>query len=290
MPADFVDTHVHFYDWSEEDRGLTWGWLTPEFVHPVLGNIDGLKARRYTAEEFGAESRFSDVSKVVHVQAALGTEDPVVETAWLQEMYEEHGLPHAIVADASLQSDGVAEVLERHSEFANVRGIRDFGEGDYLTDPAFHRGYALLEQYDWVCDLDCLWEDFPKARALAEQTPGITMVLDHAGFPQERTDEYFQNWRAALHDLAEASNVVVKISGLGMCDPEWTTDSLRPWVFECIEAFGVERAFLGTNWPVDRLFSSYSDVVAAYRELIAELSEDEQQQLLSGTAERIYRI
>lgn len=287
---DFVDTHVHYFDWREADRGLTWSWLAPEAMHPILGDINGMKSQRFTAEEFRAESRFSNVSKCVHVQAALGTEDPVVETAWLQEMADDHGFPDAIVADASLQDPDVDRVLERHSEFRNMRGIRDFGQGDYLVDPAFHRGYAHLEKYGWVCDLDCFWENFHKARALAEQFPNIVLVLDHAGFPQERTDEYFANWSRALHDLAGADNVVVKISGLGMRDERWTVDSLRPWVHECLEAFGTDRAFFGTNWPLDRLYSSYTDVISAYRELVTEFTDDEQRALLAGNAERVYRI
>lgn len=287
---EFVDTHVHFFDWNQTTRGLTWSWLEPDAIHPILGDIDGMKSRRYTAQEFAAESRFSQVSKCVHVQAALGTDDPVIETAWLQEMADEHGFPDAIVADASLQSPSVGSVLERHSEYPNVRGIRDFGEGDYLVDPAFHRGYARLERYGWVCDLDGRWENFHDARALAEAFPTITMVLDHAGFPQERTEDYFSRWKAALYELAGAENVVVKISGLGMRDERWTVDSLRPWVHECLEAFGTKRSLFGTNWPLDRLYSSYTDVVAAYRTLVSEFSEHEQRALLAGNAERTYRI
>ena len=67
-------------------------------------------------------------------------------------------------------------------------------------------------------------------------------------------------WKRELQHLAGAPNVTIKISGLGMCDPKWTVESIRPWVMTCIEAFGVERSFFGTNWPVDRLYSSYPDV------------------------------
>jgi predicted TIM-barrel fold metal-dependent hydrolase len=84
--------------------------------------------------------------------------------------------------------------------------------------------------------------------------------------------------------------VVIKISGLGMCDNDWTVDSIRPWVMACIEIFGVERSFFGTNWPVDRLYSSYPDVVSAYAEIIKGFSPDEQVALFSGNAERIFRI
>ena len=97
-------------------------------------------------------------------------------------------------------------------------------------------------------------------------------------------------WKRELTSLAEAPNVVIKISGLGMGDHDWTVDSFRPWVLTCIETFGVERSFFGTNWPVDRLYSSYGDVLDAYEEIIKGFSRDEQVALFSGNAERIFRV
>jgi predicted TIM-barrel fold metal-dependent hydrolase len=93
-----------------------------------------------------------------------------------------------------------------------------------------------------------------------------------------------------METVAGAPNAVCKISGLGMCDNRWTVDSLRPWVLTCIEAFGVERSFFGTNWPVDRLYSSYGDVVDAYAEIVAELTPAEQEAVFSANASRIFRI
>ena len=66
--------------------------------------------------------------------------------------------------------------------------------------------------------------------------------------------------------------MVIKISGLGLRDNDWTVDSFRPWVLTCIETFGVERSFFATNWPVDRLYSSYGDVVEAYATIISGLT------------------
>jgi predicted TIM-barrel fold metal-dependent hydrolase len=284
----FVDTHVHFYDLKHP--ALRWVWLEPDFVHPNLGDIDPLKAQRYAVDEFVAETRFQNVAKVIHVQAALGSPDPVEETRWLQRFVDRTGLPQGIVAEAWLARPDVAEMLERHSEFPNLRGIRDFGDGDYLTDPAWKRGYALLERFNLVCCLDSNPDAYGKARALADETPGVTLCLDHCGLPSARDREYFERWRRGIRDLAAAENVVVKISGLGMFDHRWTADSIRPWVLECIDAFGVERSFFGTNWPVDRLYSSYGDVVAAYAELIKDFSPEEQVALFAKNAERIFRI
>ena len=284
----FVDTHIHY--WDLKDPVLHYAWLQPDWIHPVLGNIDGLKVLRYTADEYIAETRFHNVSKAVHVQAAIGIADPVEETKWLQEQADRTGFPHGIVGHCDLAADDAGDVLARHLEYANFRGVRDFGQGDFLADPAWRRGYGLLAENDLVFCMDVLWHDMGRARKLAEEYPGVTLCVDHAGFPRERTDAYFADWQKGMHEIAGAENVVVKISGLGMCDNEWTVDSLRRWVLGCIEAFGVERSFFGTNWPVDRLYSSYPDVVDAYEALIADFSDAERKALFSENAERVFRI
>ncbi len=128
------------------------------------------------------------------------------------------------------------------------------------------------------------------ARRLADRYPEIVLCIDHASYPRQRDDEYFETWRTGIRLLAGAPNVVIKISGLGMVDHEWTVESLRPWVDTCIEAFGIDRSFFGTNWPVDRLYSSYGDVLDAYAELISDLTEKEQRALFYENAQRIFRL
>jgi predicted TIM-barrel fold metal-dependent hydrolase len=284
----FVDTHVHFYDLKNED--LRYSWLERDWAHPIFGDFDSLKALRYDADCYIAETRFANVSKVVHIQAALGTEDPVKETEWLEKMADRTGSPHAIVAHSDLSAPDVESELERHAAFSRVRGIRDFGQGDYLLDPAWQRGFALLEKFGMTLDLDCSWEDMGKAREVADRKPGIPVVLDHAGFPTSRTDEYFRSWQAGLRELAKAENTTCKISGLGMYDQRWTVDSIRRWVMGCIEAFGVQRCVFGTNWPVDRLFSSYDPVIDAYAKVISGFSQNEKDALFFRNAEHLYRI
>jgi predicted TIM-barrel fold metal-dependent hydrolase len=148
----------------------------------------------------------------------------------------------------------------------------------------------MLAELGLVCCDDPLVEHMPAMAKLAGRHPGVTLVIDHAGFPRRRDAEYFEEWRAGMRALAAAPSTVVKISGLGMCDHSWTVDSLRPWVLACIEDFGVERSFFGTNWPVDRLYSSYGDVLDAYAQIVAELSPDEQHALFTGNAKRVFRL
>ena len=286
---DFVDTHVHFWDLQHPD--LHYAALQPDWTHPQIGpRWHKLKTDNFVAEDYIAETRDANVRKAVHVQATMGIKDRVKETEWVQHAADRTGFPLAIVVHSNLKMPEIEKELLRHCEYPNVRGIRDFSEGDYLVDPSFHRGYALLERSNLVASLNVEWEEMLKMRDLALKFPNIMAVLDHTGFPKERTDEYFRNWQKGISDLAEAENVVCKISGLGMCDWDWTVDSIRPWVLHCIEAFGPDRCMFATNWPVDRLFSTYDVLIDAYTEIIADFSDDEQAAMFSGNAERLYRF
>ena len=290
MPKpEFVDAHVHFYDMGHPE--LFYAHWQPDEDHPVLGaQTRKLAARNWLAEDFIDVSRDSNVTKAVHVQAAIGSPDPVTETEWLQEAADRTGFPHAIVAYADLRDPGVEAVLERHCESPNMKGVRDFSYGDYLVAPDFHRGYALMEKYDLIASIAAQWPDMEKLRDLAARFPNTVIVIDHTGGPMERTPEYFNNWKQGMQTASEAENVICKISGLGMGDHNWTVDSIRPYVLHCIETFGVDRSLFATNWPVDSLWSDYDTIVSAYDEITADFTATERQALFSANTERLYRI
>ena len=285
---EFIDTHIHF--WNLQHPDLRYEHLQPGFKHPVIKEYQKLREFNYEAEDYLEETRNSNVIKAIHVQAAIGSKDPVKETEWLQQTADLKGVPHAIVAYSDLKSPTVEAELNRHCQYANVRGIRDFSYGNYLTDPGFHRGFALLGKYNLVASLDVKWEDMGKLRALAEKFSNIPIVLDHCGFPLERTPDYFKKWAEGISNLSKAKNVICKISGLGMADPTWTVESIRPWILHCIESFGSNRCLFATNWPVDKLRSTYDDVINAYTEILEAFDQDQQKDMFSKNAERIYRI
>ena len=286
---EFVDAHVHFYDMCHPE--LFYAHWQPDVVHPVLGTqTRKLAERNWLAEDFIAVSRDSNVTKAVHVQAAIGSADPVKETEWLQAAADRTGFPHAIVAYADLRDPDIEAVLERHCEYPNMRGVRDFSYGDYLVESDFHRGYALMEKYGLVASIAAQWQDMEKLRDLAASFPNTVIVIDHAGGPMERTQEYFDHWKQGMRTAAEAENIICKISGLGMGDHNWTVESIRPYVLHCIETFGVGRSLFATNWPVDSLWSGYNTIVNAYDEITQDFTEGERRALFSANTERLYRI
>ena len=284
----FVDTHFHLHDMKHPT--LRYGWLEPDAVHGFLPDTDPLKAQRYRIKDYIAEIRFSNVPKAIHVQAAVNTPDPVDETAWLQAFADETGYPQGIVAECHLARPDAAAVLERHLQYPNVRGIRNFGEGNYLVDPAWRKGFAELATRNLVYCLDTRIERADDVFDLARTFPETIICVDHCAIPMARDAGSFKRWRAAIDTMAKSPNVVMKVSGLGMNDPLWTVDSIQPYVLGSIEAFGVDRIVFGTNWPVDRMYSSYPDVVNAYAAIIAGFPRDDQVKMFSGNAERIFRI
>jgi predicted TIM-barrel fold metal-dependent hydrolase len=289
-----VDTHVHFWQRRNPDPGMAWVWLDDDFDHPVLGNIDAIKMLAYDIDGVWAEARFADVSGFVHVQAAIGSVDPVQETRWLTRMRENSSVPFTIIAHADLGTDEAITQLDGHGESPYFVGVRDFmaepmlAAGDIL--PQYERSLAVMAERNLVFDLDCEWPNMKAARDLAIRHPDLQVVLQHIGFPRSRDDEYFANWRDGMRTLAEAENITCKISGLAMTDPLFTADSLRRWIDTPLEVFGPDRCVLGSNWPVDRLYSSYDVIMDIYRERLSGYSEADQHKVLSENAASIYRL
>lgn len=126
---------------------------------------------------------------------------------------------------------------------------------------------------------------------IAARWPTVTVALTHACLPLERTSAQRAEWSEAMRGLGERPNIVCKISAVaGASDPDWTIESIRPWILGCVEAFGPDRCMLGSNWPVDRQFSTYPRLIDAYRHVLAELDPVERAAVMSGTARRVYRI
>ena len=290
----FVDTHVHFYDMKHPT--LYYGDWQPDRDHPnpMLGSQTRILGQKnYLSSDFIKESSAEGVIKSVHVQAAIGTPDPVDETEWLQDAYNETGMPNAIIGFVDLKHSAAEMEINRHLAYPNFKGIRDMSSAqdkDYLQNPDFVKGFSLQQKYGLVSSVSVQWQNMPSLKALANDLPDLPIVVDHAGFPAERSPEYFESWRAGMVEASGAENVLCKISGLGMGDQTWTVETIRPYVEACIEVFTPSRCIFATNWPIDSLWSSYGQVISAYRKIVAQYSLAEVTKMFKVNAESLYGI
>jgi predicted TIM-barrel fold metal-dependent hydrolase len=290
-----VDAHQHFWDPTVNDHP----WLRPEARIPFrYGNYDALK-RRYLPPDYRADAAGQNVVGTVYVETEWNPTDPIGETRYANGLAARFGLPGAIVAQAWLDRDDVAEVLAAQAAFPLVRSVRHKPGGGrtpadagptLMSSGRWRRGYAVLERHGLHFDLQTPWWTFGEALALARDFPNTIIVLNHTGLPSDRSEAALQGWHRAMAMLAEAPNVRVKISGLGQPGAPWTVAANRWIVRETIAMFGPERAAFASNFPVDGLCATFAVIFEGFREIVVDLPDAAQARLFAGTASEVYRI
>ena len=294
-----IDAHHHF--WSVKSGNYTW---LENRDHEMLWGFPPDLPREYLPENLAADADQFELAKSVHVQCGYDPTHSANESKWLQSLADtpgSQGYPHAIVGYADFSSPDIGELLSQHCEYKNVRGIRqilnrhknakwNMAEHDYLKDVTWRQNFSLLRKYNLSFDLQIYYQQVDDAISLTQENPDILFILNHAGMPADRDIENINGWNSAIQRLAECPNVVAKISGLGMCDKQWTVESIRPFVLKLIESFGVDRCMFASNFPVDILFSDYQTVWNAYNQITAEFSNEERVKLFHDNAEKYYRI
>lgn len=291
-----LDTHVHFWDRNVSE--LTWPWLESGFRSDrhrwtqSSGDRRALDAQRYTSREFRMETAGVGVVGVVHANCATAETDPSQETAWLDKMARADGWPVAIMGRGDLSSPDGAAALQRHrAASARFRSVRDMKGPSGLDVDACAPALDAAAEMGVAIELRTEPSGFAAFGELADRWPQVTFVLSHAGLPLERTPKTLREWLEAAQALARRPNWVCRISALcGGSDPNWTVASIRPWAEACVATFGFERCMLGTNWPIDRLFGTYDDVVSAMREIFDGHPELERRRLFYGTASEVYGV
>ena len=125
---------------------------------------------------------------------------------------------------------------------------------------------------------------------LANANPGITVYVEHTGMPYDHTPEGLAVWREGMRSLAAAPNVVCKLSGLGNTVPKWTEDSIRPYVLEAIDIFGIDRCMFASNFPTDGAFSTMRTVWEVFFSIAKTFTASERDKLFAANAIRHYRL
>jgi predicted TIM-barrel fold metal-dependent hydrolase len=224
------------------------------------------------------------------------------EAAWVQKTAEATGWPHAIVAYADFTEPDVRPQLDRLARYRLVRGARMqlhwhqnplyrfAARRDLAKDPLVERNVGRLADYGFSFDLQVFAAQMPDAADLVEACPKVTFVLQHAGMPEDLTGEGSAEWRAGMVRLAACPNVVAKLSGLGTFihanDPAHVAEIVR----ETVGVFGAERCLFGSNFPIEKLWTSGAALVEAYRKAAGSLGERDRQAIFHDTAMRVYRI
>ena len=237
----------------------------------------------------------------------------------------------AIISFVDLtQGSAAGEILDAHiAAGRNFRGIRHAhgwhespdmpdshhptrGTPRLLADADFRAGFAELNRRGLVFDCWGYHGQLDEVADLAAAYPSTPIVLDHIGGPiakgpyeGKRTTTLFDEWRAAIERVAKQPNVIAKVGGCGMvtygfgyeqADQAPSSAQMaadwRPYFEHVIECFSPARSMFESNFPVDKLSCSYTNLWNACKLIAGDLSltDEERNDLFYGTAARTYKI
>ena len=287
-----IDAHHHLWDL----KAVHYPWLKAKGEPRFFGDPAPIQ-RDYLIDEFTTDAKRHGFSGSVHIQ--VGAENPFDEAEWVQSVAQANpNWPLVQVAFCDLTADSAEADLDRLQSLTSLRGVRQIvgrapgedarsGTNLLLDDPQFAAGLKGLAQRGLSFDLQLLPELMARTAKVLEQTPDTKVALCHAGSPHDRSAAGLAGWAKSLKHLSALPNVYCKLSGLGMFDHSWTTESIRPIVETVLEQFGPDRVMFGSNFPVDSLPATYSQIVGSYKALIPDAM---QSRVFGETAIEFYGI
>lgn len=295
-----VDAHHHL--WDLDHGPLVYPWLQDAEPHSFfLGDYAALR-RSSLPDGYRRNAAHHRVLKTVHVEAECSRDQQVEETRWLTETNARTGMPNAIVAHAWFHTAEAEEILARHADYPLVRGIRSKpvtgaspaearpGAPGTMQDPKWLAGYRLLAKFGFSWDLRVPTWHLEEAAAVLRANPDIPVVLNHAGFPWDRSTTGLELWRRGMRALADNAHCLCKLSCLCLREGAWNYEDNRRIVLETIELFGVERCMFASNFPVDGLRVSFAQLFDDFKRMTEAFSATERTQLFHDNAARFYRL
>jgi predicted TIM-barrel fold metal-dependent hydrolase len=292
-----IDAHHHLWDLGRHRY--------PKFSEPdpnfFLGDYSALN-RDYLPADYLRDAAAHNVLTTVHCEAEMDRPLQVEETRWLVDINARYGFPGAIVAHAWFDTDDAEEIIAAQAACPLVRGIRSKpitsrapgesvrGAPRTMQDPRWLRGFALLGKYGLSWDLRVPFWHLAEAAEVARQFPSTPIMLNHTGFPWDRSEAGLAAWRAAMETLAREPNVHVKISEFGLKDAPWEYQSNRRVVLDAISIFGVGRCVFASNFPVAGLRIGYDELVRSVRRMVAHLPTADQERFFWRNAAAFYRL
>jgi len=277
-----VDTHVHI-------------WEIDPPRYPVGPTAPGWKSEPdepATADELIADMDANGVDRSVIVQTSWSTwdngymADSVVR---FPDRFIGHGM---IDPQDPLNADRVRYWMQK-------RGLVGF---------RFHPMYYPQEQILLTAQNGPMWEELAASGAvvqfhmraqdavqiaeIARRYPQMKLLLDHMGYPDlKAAREAFE----PIVELARFDNVHVKISDVkGRSAEDFPFADIHPFIQWLLDAFGAERALWGTGYPGHHRskhnWLTLADELRLVREGFSFLDDSQREQILGGTAARVWGL
>ena len=277
-----VDTHVH-----------VWEIDPPKYpVGPTAPSWNSYPDEPGTADELLAEMDVHGVDWTVLVQTSWSTWDNgyiADSVARFPDRFIGHGL-------IDPQDPNNAEQVRY---WITERGLVGF-----RFHPMYYPDEKILltrqngPMWEEIAALDAIIQFHLRAAfadqvaVIAQRYPHLRLILDHMGYPQVDAEEAaFQ----PIMELARYDNVYLKLSDVaGRSHQAFPYADVHPFIEKLLSVFGAERTVWGTGYPGHHRqkhnWPSLAQELQLIREGLPFLTDDNKDQILGGTAARIWNL
>jgi L-fuconolactonase len=271
-----IDAHQHFWRIARGD----YGWIQPHLTAVY---------RDFLPADLAPKLAAAGIDATIAVQAA----PTVAETRFLLELARDHAFIAGVVGWVDFEAADVPEVIASLATDEKLVGLRpmiqDIPDPEWMLREELAPAFEAMIDHGLVFDALVLPKQLPALRELIARYPDLTTVVDHGAKPPIATGDIVA-WKREIRELAQAPDLVCKLSGLvteaGSADPAVLADA----VGHLLETFGPRRLMWGSDWPVCELACSYEEWDRTTGALLARLSPAERSLVLMENARKVYGI
>ena len=276
-----VDTHPHV--------------ISPNIEKYPLDPLGGKRstwsedAHTNTAAQYIAAMDAAGVDKavVVHSSTTYGYDNSLVLDSC--DEYPDRLLP---VCSIDMMAADAVDTLKSIIDRGCV-GIRLFttgstmpGQAEWLNDPSTYPVWAYCETISLPICIQAQPAGMAMLRDMMDRYPGVPIFLDHIGRPDLSSGPPYQDAQQMLDIGKNYPQVFLKFTPNVILRLNKGAASAQSFMPLLMEAYGAKRLAWGSNFPASA--GSLSDLLNSIRDVFEFLSEAEMNELMGGTATRIY--
>lgn len=274
-----IDAHQHF--WRLDRGDYTW----------MDDSVAAIR-RDYHPSDLAPFLTKLGIDGTVVVQAAPS----IAESEYLLSLADNNPAILGVVGWVELgqkcaRSD--LESLAAHPRFKGVRPmLQDIDDTHWILNEDVVANLKVVAEMGLRLDALITPRHLDALVELSQRIPDLPIVVDHCAKPVfQNGHEADEQWTAGIAKLAQAPQVMCKLSGLANeYGTDWNADSLRPVFDHVIRCFGANRLMWGSDWPVLDLAGNYQAWHSCALTMAEALSLDERNDLFGNTAARFYGV
>lgn len=291
----WVDAHHHLWDLDT----VHYPWLAAKGEKRFFGQPDPIR-KNYLVKDFVSDHQHQ-ISQSVHIQ--VGAANSLEETALIQRLSQStqsDGLyfPSAAVVAIDMRQPSIEQQLSAHLSYNITRGARDIigkSPEENIHLPAFQpeiwvNNWRYLASQSLSFDLQLTSEQYQVVFKTLEQVPELKVAICHLASPWDQSKTGFHHWQQWMKKFSQLPNCYIKLSGFAMFRQQFNAADFRKYAHSAINIFSPERCMFGSNFPVDKLYVSYTELLKQWQQIVSHYNATEASWLKEKTATSFYRI